>query len=105
MAPPEVLPEARQGLQLRHLVTPAYAALASMVFDAETPASVLERARADLATRSYVPDGEDRAGWAGEARDCLAELAARRKRWDTMAEARVEKRQLRGSRRRYRTGE
>ena len=99
MAPPEALVKARQGFQLRQLLTPAYAALASVLLDPETPAGVRQRARADLAARTYVPDGADRAAWAGEARNCLAELADRRERWDARATEQLGERRARGERR------
>jgi len=97
---PEVLDEARGSLELRQLLTPNYAALASMLMDAETPASVRERARADLAGRSYLPDSADVEGWAAEARWCLAELKARRARWDERVAERHSRRRDRGRRRR-----
>ncbi len=100
MVPPEVVQEARQGLQLRQLLTPAYAALASVLLDPETPSNVKERARADLAARTYVPDGADREGWASEARNCLVELAARRERWDARATEQLAERKTRSERRR-----
>lgn len=88
MAPPEALEEARRGLQLRQLLTPAYAALASVLLDLETPPGVRERARLDLASRSYIPAATDCDGWAGEARSCLSELIARRSRWDARTKSR-----------------
>jgi hypothetical protein len=79
---PEVLDEARGSLELRQLLTAPYVLAAALLLDAETPASARERARADLAARSYIPDGSDIEGWAAEARACIAELRARRARWD-----------------------
>ena len=49
---PEVLHEACDGLELRQILTPPYAALVSMLLNAETPASVRDRARADLAAHA-----------------------------------------------------
>jgi len=97
---PETLDEARGSLGLRQLLTPAYAALASILLDAETPAGVRARARAGLAGRSYVPDGVDQDGWATEARNCLSELKARRLRWDARAAEQLAVRKIRGSNRR-----
>jgi hypothetical protein len=99
---PEVLDEARASLELRQLLTAPYVVAASMLLDAETPASVRERARADLAGRSYLPSGLDVEGWAAEARACLAELRARRARWDERAAEQVSHRRARGLRRRAR---
>lgn len=100
MAPPEVLAEARGGLQLRQLLTPAYAALASLLLDPETPTRARQRARTDLAARTYLPSATDCEEWTAEARACLCELRARRSRWDVRATEQVKDRQLRGAERR-----
>jgi hypothetical protein len=102
MAPPEMLGEARGSLHLRQLLTPAYAALASVLLDAETPAGVRQRARADLAARTYMPSATDAAEWAAEAIACLGELRARRARWDARATEQALERKRRGQRRRAR---
>ena len=79
---PEVIPRARRSFSGRQVLNPALAALAILLLDPETPAAARERARMDLAGRSYLPDQTDSAAWRKEATDCLAELRARRKRWD-----------------------
>jgi hypothetical protein len=92
---PESLDQARGSLELRQLLTAPYVALASMLLDPDTPIGVRERARADLAGRSYLPAGTDSEGWASEARTCLLELRARRERWDARAADQVRKRRIR----------
>jgi hypothetical protein len=99
---PEVIPEARRSFSVRLVLNPALAALVTLLLDLETPAAVLERMRIELAGRTYLPDGTDRTAWRQEAVDCLAELHARRARWDTRASEQLAERQARSQRRRSR---
>ena len=92
---PEVIPEAHGSLCPGQILNPALAALTALLLDTETPAAVRERARADLAGRGYLPSASDTEGWAAEARACLAELKARRVRWDVRS---AEQRSRRGNR-------
>jgi len=99
---PEVIPEARRSFSGRQILNPALAALATILLDPDTPAAVLERVRVELASRTYLPDGTDRTAWRQEAVDCLAELHARRSKWDARASEQLAKRQARSQRRRSR---
>jgi hypothetical protein len=99
---PEVLDAGRASLELRQLLTPPYVALASLLLDPETPNRTRQRARDQLASRSYLPPAADAGEWAAEARACLAELRARRARWDLRAAQQVRVRRARANGRRKR---
>lgn len=77
---PEVLPEARRQVSPADFLTPPYAALAAVLLEAEPGAPELERARAAIAGRAYLPAPEGFA-WADEARQLVGKLAERRERW------------------------
>jgi hypothetical protein len=64
--------------------------LAVVLLDRRTPAPVHARARADLGARPYLPETADEDGWRAELRWCVAELVARRARWDARAVGEME---------------
>lgn len=87
MMSPSALDKARAELTLRDLLSPAYVALAAALLDPETPPAVSQRIRAQLAGRSYLPTDSGSITWDAEGRWCVAELAARRARWDARVAA------------------
>jgi hypothetical protein len=102
ISPQDALEVARTSLTPRHFLTAPYAAAAVLLLDAETPPSVLQRVRGDLSVRPYLPRRDDSEGWRAELAWCVAELAARRARWDArhheQAEGKAEKRASRKAR-------
>lgn len=77
---PELLAEARQQLSPADFLTPAYAALAAIVLDAEPGAGVVQQARAAIVGRAYLPS-PSAFDWTAEGRELVARLAERRERW------------------------
>ena len=85
---PEVIPEARRTISPADFLTPAYAALAAVILDAPAGSPELERARAAIAGRPYLPDRRA-FDWRGTALVAATALAERRAKWTAqMVEAR-----------------
>jgi hypothetical protein len=102
ISPRDALEAARGSLTPRHFLTAPYAAAVVLLLDPETPATVLERTRVDLSARPHLPSADDAEGWRAELAWCVAELVARRIRWDEshqeQAEGKAEKRARRKTR-------
>lgn len=102
VAPPDALEHARGTLTPRHFLTLPYAALACLLLDPDTPPSLLDRVRADLASRPNLPPASDAEGWRLEVAFLVAELAERRARWDARHGAEVDARTARAEARKAR---
>lgn len=102
VAPADGLEHARATLTPRHFLTLPYAALACLLLDRDTPPNLLERVRADLASRPNLPPASDAEGWRLELAFLVAELAERRARWDQRHAEEVDARTARAESRKAR---